>query len=351
MTITVDGTTAVKALFKQKIFSQELIFENGWNWISTYLNEPVQMDVILGGVTRLLSQTGEIYNDSDLGTDGNIENLQPGKAYKVQASYLTMKKLKGRMYNSDTNPMSVKRGWNWISYPYLDKKDVNDVIGNAEEGEFLVAQNGFAEYSEGKWHGTLTEMEAGAGYLYKPVNDKTVVFGNSAININAIARTISVDALGNNTEADVDMRKYPNTMNIILDVTQGGVSLGSEYTVYAYIDNECRGISKFVDGKCYMTVYGEEEEPVEFVVKKADNGEILQINESILFHEDVIGHVKDPYKMTVFNPTGINGIYVNGTNTLYNTLGQKVKKAANKGIYIYNKKKVVIDRISKTDAQ
>lgn len=100
-------------------------------------------------------------------------------------------------------------------------------------------------------------MEAGAGYLYKPVNDKTVVFGNSAININAIARTISVDALGNNTEADVDMRKYPNTMNIILDVTQGGVSLGSEYTVYAYIDNECRGISKFVDGKCYMTVYGE----------------------------------------------------------------------------------------------
>ena len=55
--------------------------------------------------------------------------------------------------------------------------------------------------------------------------------------------------------------------------------------------------------------------------------------------------------MTVFNPTGINGIYVNGTNTLYNTLGQKVKKAANKGIYIYNKKKVVIDRISKTDAQ
>ena len=98
------------------------------------------MDVILGGVTRLLSQTGEIYNDSDLGTDGNIENVQPGKAYKVQASYLTMKKLKGRMYNSDTNPMSVKRGWNWISYPYLDKKDVNDVIGNAEEGEFLVAQ-------------------------------------------------------------------------------------------------------------------------------------------------------------------------------------------------------------------
>ena len=83
----------------------------------------------------------------------------------------------------------------------------------------------------------------------------------------------------------------------------------------------------------------------------AEVGNVTGASSGYLFHEDVIGHVKDPYKMTVFNPTGINGIYVNGTNTIYNTLGQKVKKAANKGIYIYNKKKVVIDRISKTDAQ
>ena len=350
LSITVDGSTVIKALFRKDIYHQDIILETGWNWISSYLNEPMQPELLYGGVKRLLSQTEEVYNDPELGMVGNIENILPCKAYKAQASYVTLKTLKGRMHNLDDNPMDVKQGWNWISYPYSEERFVSTVISNPEQGEFLVAQEGFAEYTDGQWQGTVNVMKPSAGYLYKSAKDKTIVFDFSKPDNDSPARIRYTDYSTNISEY-VDIRKYPHTMNIIAEIQKDGETLENGYDVFAMVDNECRGVGKFINGRCYLTVYGEKTEPLVFVVKKAIDNEVLKISESLLFQNDVIGSTRKPFKMTVLDATGISNIpsEKTGFKSIHNILGQKVKSIDRGGVYIIDGKKVVVTKKNEND--
>ena len=350
LSITVDGSTAIKALFRKDIYHQNIILETGWNWISSYLNEPMQPELLYGGVKRLLSQTEEVYNDPELGMVGNIENILPCKAYKAQASYVTLKTLKGRMHNLDDNPMDVKQGWNWISYPYSEERPVSTVISNPEQGEFLVAQEGFAEYTDGQWQGTVDVMKPSAGYLYKSAKDKTIVFDFSKPDNDSPARSRYSDNSTNISEY-VDIRKYPHTMNIIAVIQKDEATLENGYDVYAMVDNECRGVGKFINGRCYLTVYGEQPEPVAFIVMNAIDNEVLKISESLLFQNDVIGSTRKPFKMTVLDATGISNITSEktGVKSIHNILGQKVKSIDRSGVYIINGKKVVVTKKNEND--
>lgn len=350
LSITVDGLTAIKALFRKDIYHQNIILETGWNWISSYLNEPMQPELLYGGVKRLLSQTEEVYNDPELGMVGNIENILPCKAYKAQASYVTLKTLKGRMHNLDDNPMDVKQGWNWISYPYSEERPVSTVISNPEQGEFLVAQEGFAEYTDGQWQGTVDVMKPSAGYLYKSAKDKTIVFDFSKPDNDSPARSRYSDNSTNISEY-VDIRKYPHTMNIIAVIQKDEATLENGYDVYAMVDNECRGVGKFINGRCYLTVYGEQPEPVAFIVMNAIDNEVLKISESLLFQNDVIGSTRKPFKMTVLDATGISNITSEktGVKSIHNILGQKVKSIDRGGVYIIDGKKVVVTKKNEND--
>lgn len=350
LTVVVDGTTAVKALFRHDIYHQDFILESGWNWISTYLNDPISVDLIIGGVTRMLSQTEEIYNDPELGLVGNINNIQPGAAYKVQSSLVMFRTSTGNLHSLNDNPVNVKKGWNWISYPYSEERPVSTVISNPEQGEFLVAQEGFAEYTDGQWQGTLDVMKPSAGYLYKSAKDKTIVFDFSKIDNDSPARSRYTDYSTNISEY-VDIRKYPHTMNIIAEIQKDEATLENGYDVFAMVDKECRGVGKFINGRCYLTVYGEQAEPVAFIVMNAIDNEVLKISESLLFQNDVIGSTRKPLKMTVLDATGISNITSEktGAKSIHNILGQKVKSIDRGGVYIIDGKKVVVTKKNEND--
>ena len=350
LTVVVDGTTAVKALFRHDIYHQDFILESGWNWISTYLNDPISVDLIIGGVTRMLSQTEEIYNDPELGLVGNINNIQPGAAYKVQSSLVMFRTSTGNLHSLDTNPMDVKKGWNWISYPYSEERPVNTVISNPEQGEFLVSQDGFTEFTDGQWQGTLDVMKPSVGYLYKSAKDKTIVFDFSKIDNDSRARSRYTNYSTNISEY-VDIRKYPHTMNIIAVIQKDEATLENGYDVYAMVDNECRGVGKFINGRCYLTVYGEQPEPVAFIVMNAIDNEVLKISESLLFQNDVIGSTRNPFKMTVLDATGISNITSEktGVKSIHNILGQKVKSFDHGGVYIIDGKKVLVTKKNEND--
>ena len=350
LTVVIDGTTAVKALFRHDIYHQNFILESGWNWISTYLSAPIPVDVIIGGVTRMLSQTEELFNDPELGMVGNIKNIQPGKAYKVKSSQVMFRTTTGNLHSLNDNPVNVKKGWNWISYPYSEERSVNTVISNPEEGEFLVAQEGFTEFTDGQWQGTLDVMKPSAGYLYKSAKDKMIVFDFSKIDNDSPARSRYSDNSTNISEY-VDIRKYPHTMNIIAVIQKDEATLENGYDVYAMVDNECRGVGKFINGRCYLTVYGEQPEPVAFIVKNAIDNEVLKISESLLFQNDVIGSTRNPFKMTVLDATGISNITSEktGVKSIHNILGQKVKSIDRSGVYIIDGKKVVVTKKNEND--
>lgn len=351
LTVIVDGTTVVKALFRHVIYPQNFILESGWNWISSFVNEPIPIDIFKGSLNRIVGQFDETIDDPVYGMTGGIDMLMPGVSYKVNASYNVAKSFKGRLCNLADTPMELHTGWNWISYPYLEERNINEVLTNATEGDYITSQIGFAEYMDGSWEGTLTDFTPGCGYIYKSINDKVLEFDFTRTLSKAMAMRAS--GIGYDvTGSVIDIHKYPSTMNIIAQISDNFYNIdNSQCCIYAFAGNECRGKSQYVGGKHYITVYGDEPIGISFVIENTNNGNTYIASESLNFCQEVIGSRKSPFILTLSGPTGINSI--NGEEhklKIYTPDGRLISmdattdtlKTLKHGIYIINGQKYIV---------
>ena len=83
--------------------------------------------------------------------------------------------LEGHLYDVSSNPITLQTGWNWIGYPYYEEHPLS-VIQNPTEGDYITSQEGFAEFADGYWQGSISSFVPGAGYLYKSVDSKPLTF-------------------------------------------------------------------------------------------------------------------------------------------------------------------------------
>lgn len=345
LTVNIDGIQNISANFKRNIYQQNITLARGWNWISSYVDEPVSVSDLLGNVTHVLSQFKEWVDDSDYGMAGDIEALLPGLAYKVNASYATMKSFKGRIHDTENMPIMLKSGWNWISYPHQEKRAI-EVLSNAEEGDCVVSQTGFSEYVDGCWKGTLKGLVPGSGYLYKSNSDKQLQF-------DFIGNSVMPDDDETMPSSTVDMRKYPCTMNVIAKLTQlKSNHAESDCRIYAMVGDDCCGESRYIDGNYYMTIYGDEPVPVSFIVEECNSGVKYEAKEILSFCEDVIGSHKSQYTITIEDDItdisalehdkrkmkvfSIEGILLYSEATIENI------KNLRRGVYIINGQKYIV---------
>lgn len=350
LSIVVDEAKSIKAEFKQDIFEQSMSFERGWNWVSSYMNEPIAVNNFFGSVTHIIGQNDEIVNDPNNGMIGGMEYLMPGLAYKMDASYGIIKSIKGHIHDLNAQPINVHAGWNWIAYPYTEEKNINDILANATEGDVITSQFGFSEFSEGKWEGTLSTLTPGYGYIYMSKSDKTLAFDFSSKN--AKAKALVSSPLDELTYTSVDARRYPTTMNIIAKITDKQHGLNdSDCRIYAFAGNECRGESKLVGGSHYLTIYGDDATNITFVVKDVNNGSTYMANENAIFGQEVMGSRKAPYEITLANLTNINNMSAASCKMkVYSMEGVLINPDATaatlkklpRGIYIVNGQKFMV---------
>ena len=139
-----------------------------------------------------------------------------------------MKSFKGKLHNLLNTPIELHTGWNWISYPYPEERDINEILTNATDGDYLTSQFGFSEYVDGYWEGTLSNLTPGYGYIYKSTTDKTLEFDFS----NKQSRRAKAMRANTYSEelysGEVDARKYPSTMNIIARISAEAENLNAE---------------------------------------------------------------------------------------------------------------------------
>ena len=192
-------------------------------------------------------------------------------------------------------------------------------------------------------------LTPGEGYLYKSSTDKVLSFDFSQT-INGsrawMARTATV------TEQDIDIHRYPNTMNMtVLVVKDGMVTTATDYNIYAIVNDGIRGISQTVGNKHYLTVYGDEPVDITFVVESAETGESFVAVETLKFRDDVVGNRKNPFVLNIGSATGIDAIGVDGRPmTIYTLQGILVSREVTlkqlhrlpKGVYIVNGQKCYI---------
>ena len=112
-------------------------------------------------------------------------------------------------------------GWNWLGYPLGQTMEVGEALSllEAEEGDRISAQEGFAEYNDGAWTGTLNVMVPGKGYLYKSVSGNSFLYNDAIV---SKARSIYTKRL--QTQANpwtADAHAYPNMMCITANLFEG----------------------------------------------------------------------------------------------------------------------------------
>lgn len=332
LSLIVDKDLTVSASFKQERYEQNITLMRGWNWIASYLADPISASDIASKSSQIISSSEE------------IENLLPAQTYKVKASTSFISKSKGRLFEASSTPVGINAGWNWLGYPLRENQELASAISNASEGDYIVGQTGFAQFYAGTWEGTLKQLITNQGYLYKSVKQNNLEF--------AEATTPSQLSDDEQQDMEVDIRKYPSTMNIIGKLTQKDADMtGSDYRLYVMVGNECRGISQLIDGKYYLTIYGEKDEKLNMVIENLQTQESILVQDALTFKEDVLGSRTSPYDFNIDIMTGIENILADGKELrIYSIDGYlidahatvKTLKKLVKGVYIINGKKYVV---------
>ena len=319
----------------------------GWNWVSHNLADGVNPWEVLGeNVMEAKSQTKGLMRDSKYGMVGNLIEMLPTESYKVKVSSTGNPcHLSGYLFNTSTHAVGLKKGWNWMGCPIAEPMDINYALIDyaAEEGDFIVAQEGFAQYHDQEWFGTIDQLIPGKGYMYKSSKDGEIFFPKKAAQVKTRLQK------GNKRGTEdcpwtCDLYLYPNIMPTTIKLYNDGVEENlNNHFVAAFCGDECRGVGKIVKGVVMMNVCGEGNEIITFKAINKNTGIVMNIKESVPFTGDVLGTYTEPFQLNLDgeSSTGIETVQssqliVDG-DTIYNLAGQRMamdQKILSKGVYI-----------------
>ena len=299
---------------KREAIATEL--HQNWNWISHNLENEVKLDELapVNNVVRILSKTDEAVNETNLGLIGTLKTLSPEEGYKVFVSEAFTLAGKEDIALHPATPYSVYSGWNWIGFHGINETVVNDALSGteAETGDMIVGQDGFATFNGEKWIGDLVSLKPHAGYIYFSQSVKEV--GYSPVENNIYTIPAHSDNTSNKNDLNVDKYKYPSVMPVIAEVVdQNGVPLNmAQLEITAYCGDELRGVGVYSDGYLFISVYGNIADEIRFRMRNADETSSHEFVPSVVFSEESLGSLDNPYLLDMALTGGISNILVDG---------------------------------------
>ena len=330
---------------------EKLTLGSGWSWISL-TSAMFAPEAIKDGFVEARSRTDLVFNDAKWGLFGNLTMFDQSQAYKIKMQddidpvtvYATLEGLMS--YDGAIESKEFIKGWNWVSYPYEYRYPVEDIFNaaNFAEGDIILSKNdGFVTLTDGAWVGTLNDLLPNEGYMIYSANAFTCEMPNrfsldqGEFEVSASAGTeIPAPAGVAARERSVwvyDGSRFANSMAVIAKVD---VEECEDYTIGAFVGDECRGEGRFINGLAFISVAGEAEECVTFRLYNKVSGEFIDLDRELQF-AGMAGSVKVPVAMgTIEGTTGIvdiNSIDSNSIEAVYDVSGRKVEKMTN-GIYI-----------------
>ena len=276
----------------------------GWTWVSHNIEEGVPATAFATNAERIVGQTNEMISDPAFGLVGGLPTLLPTESYKLKLSMPTNNRLEGYEFNARDNRVPLQQGWNWIGYPVSQTMTLAEALAffEAAEGDFIVGQDGFAEYSDGEWQGTLEGMIPGKGYLYKSATATAIPF-NTAIVSTAASRMGKRNYLKGSPWAPAK-GLYPNVMPLTAELFDKGVKVdAADCLVGAFVGSECRGVGQWQKGRLLMTVYGDQGEDIRFVAVQPSTGLYYDVTEQVTFSPDNAGTWLSPVALTLGDET------------------------------------------------
>ena len=268
------------------------------------------------------NQTQEITHDPNLGLVGNLESISPETFYKLEMNADGQIEITGTALTPNQVRLNLKQGWNWIGYIPRSATSPTKALAllTADVGDEIKGQEGFAQFNGTTWIGTLNQMEPGKGYMYRAKKEQSFQYPIIGASVaNAALRSAEVHSEANNPIWTVDIHKYPNNMSVIADLWADGIKQEpGVYTVAAFCGDECRGIGEYVDGKLFMTVYGEGKgETITFRAVRDGQSTQWAIRESIAFSENTQGSLEQPIALNLTNQVVTGTAEINRQTGIY----------------------------------
>ena len=308
---------------------------DGWDWVSifgdyypddnnslNYLNDAKHYG---GGLIDVRSKEAHLYKDPTYGLYGTLEymSLWDGMCYKMkfdrsqatlmENDYFILYETGGEGGAGPTS-CTIEKGWNWMAYPWqfdytmselgiMDYSNSDVVL--AADGDVILASDGsmltFNEATN-KWissEGTDYTFRYGKGYLYYTTVENSDIYreffwGNGydlepkdLTTAEARARKFDRDA----SFWDYNPHQYPNHMAIIAKLE--GLDNLEDFSIGAFVDDECRGEGKAAEEWMFITVNGDDKEYVTFRLIDKRTGICYDLSESFQFG-GVSGSLKEP---------------------------------------------------------
>ena len=351
-----NGKTIYSEQFVE--MAEKITVAEGWSWISL-INSTISVSELSKTLIEARSKTDLVFNDAKYGLFGTLDYITEAEAYKVNMLSSATVVAIANMFNNDGSiaDKKLEKGWNWVSYPYEYAYAVEDIFDASafSEGDIILSKDrGFVTCTGGTWMGDLKELMPQEGYMVYTNAETTAsmpgrfTMEQGYFSVNTASRAAARGA----SMWVVDGSKFANTMPVIAQVD---VEETDDLVVVAFVDDECRGEGRFINGLAFVSVAGEAGENVTFRLYNKATGEMFDIDGGITF-AGMAGSVKAPVAMRAIGvpATGTTGIVdistidSNAIVAIYDVAGRKVENMTS-GIYIIKVRendKIVTKRVS-----
>ena len=330
-----------------------LEMDKGWQWLANPWGNvtPTRiLDVYSKDLVEIRTQSDLLFNDPDseiglFGTLLNTEGLAQDQCYKLMMDTLMAAPRSTGLHN----PVSIGHGpkgavsttlapgWNWVGNPYFFNRLIDGAMGGLKaeelEGMIVIGKNGSSEFYEGKWSPSFL-LEAGQGYIVKNPTQKSITlnFPNEFLAMQPGDETLQANAAGVKGQTGVwqyDATRFMNNMTMVARLE--GVDNPEQYTIGAFVGEECRGEGFLENGRLYVTVHCNNGEAVSFKLYNTLTGEAFSIRETLRAQMRV-GSVREPMLLHAAGATGIDGVGQGATEVeTYDLTGRRVA-AGQRGI-------------------
>ena len=311
---------------------QVLDLEYSWNWISLnvqpFPGHESPTDV-LGTNAAFFCVKDKAEGASFLKSGewkGTLTGMYPGQMYKVRmAQTLLGKTIRGTYIPPLSTPMSIHPDWNWIGSLSIFSLSLNEAFAdlNPTEGDVVKSKKDVAFYDGARWEGTLQTINPGVGYMYQSKDSIIKAFHFPEVESFAAANSAPFF----NEESTwwpfntTDHHAFSDNMIVVATLNDGALPIDTA-CVGAFIDGECRGMTRAIDGIYYITVCANAEESGKMIEYRTYyDSEVKKIMETSVYLSDGIeGDPFEPKLLTIGNGLGVDelsydGIHIAPTRT------------------------------------
>lgn len=304
--------------------------KQGWQWMTLYSDTEKDPSKVFGAnIHEVRSQTDLLaYEDGEY--YGTL-TIEAGKAYMVRAANSVSAdkaflQTDGKLVTK-SEPLNLYAGWTWMAYPYVHAYAPNDLKLKPSDGDRIVSKtNGFVEYDNGAWTGTLSKLNPYEAYLYyNHKGEATSLTWQPEATLYKDSKPSTSRAQMTERQLSCDASLYRTNMTMVATLNSQLSALSSQLIIGAFVGSECRGEGQLVNGLFFITVHANDGERVTFRLIDTDSDIEYNINETVTVTR-MLGTLQQPYQFTVdtqgimASPIPSNG----GEVESYDLLGRKV---------------------------